>query len=641
MNGDARYRNMDNNKRTVPIESSDALVVQDTALIVQDGFQLRAKDKTGLGYGDQLSESDSEVLPSVFDSRSSDDDDNPTNDRNESVKSDKQVDKPKMVTQNSKADRKDWNMGNPQQALKYKGMFDSGCSRHMTGNKALLTDYQDIDGGFVAFGGSTKGGKIIGIGKIRSNKIDFKDVFFVKEQKFNLFFVSQICDKKNSVLFIESECLVLSPDFKLLDESQVLIRVPRQNNIYNFDLKNIVPSEDLTCLFAKAIIDESNLWHMRLGHVNFKTMNKLVKGNLVRDLPSKTLENDHTCVACQKGKQHKASFILVSSNSSEDSVGTPAGRVTLFGTIPTTILDTTPVITPPTTQTDNTVIPTETPIIAPTIPPSPDYTPASPDYSPPSETESDPSEDPSSGHIPPLPARSPVIPRRRVMILAPRQPIPHGRPYCYHPNGSLMTSVPTLPPVSGALSHVHTDLIPSPKRVMDIGYLVDVEVMYETLGDLVQRFHDHTQAIPVYRVLVIEGVQREQGHRIVGVESAVAALTERVTELERVISHYPKILPNAMLLCYRKMLNTLSRAFITHDEVEELVARRVAKEIEARKAARNLETLNENKDEQEGENGGNENRGNRGNRNGDNGGNEIEETEEMEMEGMEKIGIMA
>ncbi|GKC92964.1 hypothetical protein Tco_1158406, partial [Tanacetum coccineum] len=49
-------------------------------------------------------------------------------------------------------------MGNPQQALKYKGMFDSGCSRHMTGNKALLTDYQDINGGFVGFGGSTRGG---------------------------------------------------------------------------------------------------------------------------------------------------------------------------------------------------------------------------------------------------------------------------------------------------------------------------------------------------------------------------------------------------------------------------------------------------------------------------------------------------
>nr|GEY35120.1 putative reverse transcriptase domain-containing protein [Tanacetum cinerariifolium] len=81
-------------------------------------------------------------------------------------------------------------------------------------------------------------------------------------------------------------------------------------------------------------------------------------------------------------------------------MGTPAGRVIMFGTIPTTILDTTPVIPPPTT---------ETPITAPTIPPSPDYTPASPDYSPASETKSDLSEDPSSGHIPPLPAISPFL----------------------------------------------------------------------------------------------------------------------------------------------------------------------------------------------------------------------------------------
>ncbi|GJX30496.1 hypothetical protein Tco_0238575 [Tanacetum coccineum] len=450
------------------------------------------------------------------------------------------------------------------------------------------------------------------------------------------------------------------------------------------------------------------------------------------------------------------SVISVSSDSSEDSVGTPAGRVILFGTIPTTIPDTTPVITPPTTQTDTTVIPTEIPIIAPTIPPSPDYTPASPDYSPASETESDPSEDPSSDHIPPLPAtspflsstndttdsdtpdtppspthgtpfteitsstqRSPVIPRRRVMILAPGQPIPHGRPYRYHLNGpvhmmtarkrvgplpvqqlavrhsvdhsssdyfspddsardsssdssseassdfhsdassdsssrhslsdhssldlpstsagpsrkrrrSPMTSVPALSPVSGALSPVRADLIPSPKRVRDSGYLADievdpretslrddaivrvsdephleqdidpeiqaeidecfayadalrdrgidarvvveavdreesetgtrgpvevrvervthpvmpedtpepvqegaVEVTYETLGDLVQRFHDHTEAIPVHRIQVIEGVQREQGRRIVGVESAVTVLTERIAELER------------------------------------------------------------------------------------------------------------
>nr|GEZ72917.1 reverse transcriptase domain-containing protein [Tanacetum cinerariifolium] len=331
-------------------------------------------------------------------------------------------------------------------------------------------------------------------------------------------------------------------------------------------------------------------------------------------------------------------------------MGTPAGRVILFGTIPTTIPETTPMITPPTA---------DTLIITPTIPPSPDHTPASPDDSPASEAESDPSEDPTSGHIPPLPAtspflssdddttdsdtpdtppsltydthfteitastqRSPVIPRRRVMILSPGEPIPHGRPYRYHLNGpvhmmtarkrvrplpvqqlsvrhpidhsssdslsrhsssdhsspdlpstsagpshkrcrSPMTSVPALPLVSGALSPVRADLIPPPKRVRDIGYLADVEdapretkvervvhpampedipkpahegvakVTYETLGDLVQRFHDHTQAIPVHRIQTTEGIQREQGRRIVGVESAVIALTEKVTELER------------------------------------------------------------------------------------------------------------
>ncbi|GJV37339.1 putative ribonuclease H-like domain-containing protein [Tanacetum coccineum] len=155
--------------------------------------------------------------------------------------------------------------GNPQYALQDQGIFDSGCSRHMTGSKSYLTDYQDIDGGFVAFAG------------------------------------------KKSVLFTETGCLVLSHDFKLLDESQILLKVPRQNNMYSFDLKNVVPSGGLTFLFAKATIDESNLWHRRIGHINFKTMNKLVRGNLVRGLPSKIFENDHTCVACQKGKQHRAS----------------------------------------------------------------------------------------------------------------------------------------------------------------------------------------------------------------------------------------------------------------------------------------------------------------------------------------------
>nr|GEU70350.1 putative ribonuclease H-like domain-containing protein [Tanacetum cinerariifolium] len=197
--------------------------------------------------------------------------------------------------------------GNPQHALKDKGVIDSGCSWHMTGNMSYLSDFQELYGGYVAFGGNPKGGKILGKGKIKTSKLDFEDVYLVKELKFNLFSVSQICDKKNKVLFTDSECLVLSLDFKLPNESQVLLRVPRENNMYNVNLKDIVPSGDLTYLFAKATIDESNLWHRRLGHINFKTINKLVKGNLVRGLPTKVFENQNTCVACMKGKQHRAS----------------------------------------------------------------------------------------------------------------------------------------------------------------------------------------------------------------------------------------------------------------------------------------------------------------------------------------------
>ncbi|GJT89185.1 hypothetical protein Tco_1070902, partial [Tanacetum coccineum] len=137
---------------------------------------------------------------------------------------------------------KRFDYGNPQLELQEKGVINSGCSRHMTGNKSYLSNYEEIDGGFVAFGGSTKGGKITGKGKIRTGKLDFEDVYFVKELKFNLFCVSQMCDKKNNVLFTDTECVVLSLDFKLLDENQVLLRVPRKNNIYSVDLKNVVPS---------------------------------------------------------------------------------------------------------------------------------------------------------------------------------------------------------------------------------------------------------------------------------------------------------------------------------------------------------------------------------------------------------------
>ncbi|GJY67174.1 ribonuclease H-like domain-containing protein, partial [Tanacetum coccineum] len=73
----------------------------------------------------------------------------------------------------------------------------------------------------------------------------------------------------NKVLFTDSECLVLSPEFKLPDENQVLLKVPRQNNMYSFNLENIVPLGGLACLIAKATTDESNKWHRRFSWVFF------------------------------------------------------------------------------------------------------------------------------------------------------------------------------------------------------------------------------------------------------------------------------------------------------------------------------------------------------------------------------------
>nr|GEV29276.1 putative ribonuclease H-like domain-containing protein [Tanacetum cinerariifolium] len=174
------------------------------------------------------------------------------------------------------------NQGHPQKVQEDQGYVDIGCSRHKIGNISYLSDFKEFNRGYVTFGGGANGGRIISKGTIKTNNLNFEDVYFVKELKFNLFSVSQMCDRKNNVLFTDTECLILSPNFKLPDESQILLRVPRKNNMYSVDTKNIVPKESLTCLVAKATLDESMVWHRRLGHINFKNINKLVKDNLVR-----------------------------------------------------------------------------------------------------------------------------------------------------------------------------------------------------------------------------------------------------------------------------------------------------------------------------------------------------------------------
>nr|GEW42921.1 putative ribonuclease H-like domain-containing protein [Tanacetum cinerariifolium] len=119
-----------------------------------------------------------------------------------------------------------------------------------------------------------------------------------------------MCDKKNNVLFTDTECVVLYFDFKLPDETHVLLRVLRENN--NVDLKNIVPSGDLTCLFTKATLDESNLWHRRLGHINFKIMNKLVKGSGPKwlfDIDTLTQSMNYQPVVAGNQPNHNAGII--------------------------------------------------------------------------------------------------------------------------------------------------------------------------------------------------------------------------------------------------------------------------------------------------------------------------------------------
>nr|GEX99297.1 hypothetical protein [Tanacetum cinerariifolium] len=154
--------------------------------------------------------------------------------------------------------------GIPQDNIDDKGYWDSGCFRYMTGNISYLSEYELLNGGYVSLGHER--GKIIAKGLIKTGK-----------------------------------------DFKLVDDKHVLLRMPRQHNMYTIDLKNVVPHKNLTCMIVKALVDESMLWHMRLGHLNFKTLNKLIRSNLVKGLPFKSFENNHSCIACLKGKQYKVS----------------------------------------------------------------------------------------------------------------------------------------------------------------------------------------------------------------------------------------------------------------------------------------------------------------------------------------------
>nr|GEU65686.1 putative ribonuclease H-like domain-containing protein [Tanacetum cinerariifolium] len=148
--------------------------------------------------------------------------------------------------------------GDRQAALRDTRIFDSGCSRRVTRNKSFLSEYQEYDGGFVAFAGSSKGGKITGKCKIRTGKLDFEDVYFMKELKFNLFSVSQMCDKKNSVLFTETECLVLSPDLSCLMKIKYCLRCDNGTEFKNYEMNQFCGIKGIKREFSNARTPQQN-----------------------------------------------------------------------------------------------------------------------------------------------------------------------------------------------------------------------------------------------------------------------------------------------------------------------------------------------------------------------------------------------
>jgi hypothetical protein len=185
---------------------------------------------------------------------------------------------------------------------------DSGCSRHMTGNKSLFTTYHKCDGGNVTFGSKAKS-KIIGKGTISHDSLFIDDVAHVDNLGFNLLSIFQLCRNKYNVLFSENGS-------KILKDGITIAKGVLKNNVYV--MKMDPTSRDKLCLTS---LDESStLWHRLLGHANMRLIQNLSSKDLVRNLP-KLKYDQHFCDACKVGKQvhssHKAKNFVSTSRCLE------------------------------------------------------------------------------------------------------------------------------------------------------------------------------------------------------------------------------------------------------------------------------------------------------------------------------------
>ncbi|KAJ9557467.1 hypothetical protein OSB04_012081 [Centaurea solstitialis] len=181
-----------------------------------------------------------------------------------------------------------------------KGIWylDSGCSRHMTGSKSVLSNYREERGPAVTFGGNGKG-QTRGYGTLTNGVTTFKRVAYVEGLMHNLLSISQLCDKNHKVSFSKKKCKVKNR------RKEVILTGVRQADIY---IINMNTSTDNFCFISRASTDTNWLWHKRLSHLNFKTLNQLCINNLVVGLPNFRYTKVSLCSACEKGKQTRASF---------------------------------------------------------------------------------------------------------------------------------------------------------------------------------------------------------------------------------------------------------------------------------------------------------------------------------------------
>ncbi|GJV49850.1 retrovirus-related pol polyprotein from transposon TNT 1-94 [Tanacetum coccineum] len=186
------------------------------------------------------------------------------------------------------------NPRNPQHA--FKRCEACGSSTHTT------TDHYDIEwfkkGPKVVFGDDSTC-TTESYGSIKCNGIVFTKATFVNGLKYNLISISQLCDAKYIVQFDEKRGTIFNSN------KEVVMIPPRVRDVYVLDMTF---SAQESCFFAKAFDNINCLWHKRLAHLNFKTINKLAKQNFVILLPSLVYSKDKSCSSCEKGKHHRASF---------------------------------------------------------------------------------------------------------------------------------------------------------------------------------------------------------------------------------------------------------------------------------------------------------------------------------------------